>query len=182
MKIIQFLTIFIIAFGAFGLAADAQTRKTPVRRPIAKRTPLLIKTPARKPAVTAVMILTKEKVSNQRSNVNRFIDVLGPIAQTIETVEGDVRNRRVSKTLIDKNVANKQKVIQAIRNLRTGLVNLETDFRTKPDLKKFLVNIQGISDLSAQAEDSALANKFVASKEPLRLVAIKLTDTLAVMP
>lgn len=175
MKTIQLFTVLVLAFGAFVVSADAQRKKRPVRRTTVKK-------PVPKPTLTANMILTKTTVANQLSNVNNFVDKLGPIALGIESIDTEAKTKRVSKTALDKNEANKQGVIQAIRGLKTALVKLETDFRTKTDLKKFLVNIQGISDLSTQAEDSALAGKFVASKEPLRTVAKKLSDTLAVMP
>lgn len=174
MKLFQLFTLFILGFGTFVVTADAQ-RKKPVRRTSVYRPPV-------KPAVTAAMIVTKTKVANQHDNVNKFVDVLGPIAVGIEASDSEAKTRKVPKKLLDQNAANKQKVILAIRNLKTGLVNLETEFRTKTDLKKFLINIQGISDLCLKAEDSALAGKFVASKEPLRTVARKLSDTLAVMP
>lgn len=176
MRTVQFLMIPLLALGAFVASADAQRRKAPARRPAPR-----VKTPVR-PAVTSAVILAKTKVANQLSNVNRFIDVLGPIAQGIESVDGDAKTKRLPKTVLDQNETNKQKVIQAIRNLKAGLVNLETEFRTKNDLKKYLTNIQGISDLSAQSEDSALAGKLVASKEPLRTIAKKLSDTMAVLP
>ena len=182
MRTIQVLSLFVLALGFFSVTADAQKRKTPVRRTTAKKPPAT-RTAVAKPAVTATMIVTKTKVANQLSNVNQFINVLGPIAQGIETTDNDVKARRnVSRSLTDQNEENKRKVIQAIRNLKSGLVTLETDFRTKPDLKKYLINIQGISDLTAQSEDAAIAGKFVSAKDPLRTVAKRLSDTLAVMP
>jgi len=45
-----------------------------------------------------------------------------------------------------------------------------------------LPTIQGITDLCSQSEDSAIAGKFVAAKEPLRAISKKLSDTLALMP
>ena len=58
----------------------------------------------------------------------------------------------------------------------------ETEFRTKPVLQKYLPSIDGITDLSAASEDSAIAGKFVAAKDPLRDISKKLADTLAVLP
>jgi len=59
---------------------------------------------------------------------------------------------------------------------------LESDFRVKPNLKKYLPFIQGISELAGQAETSAIAGQFVSANGPLRTVQQKLTDTLAAMP
>ena len=78
--------------------------------------------------------------------------------------------------------AAKAKAVESIRNLKTALSNLESEFRTKTVLQKYLPTIQGITDLVAQSEDSAIAGHFVAAKEPLRQTSKKLTDTLAVLP
>src|SRR5690606_14643123 len=137
--------------------------------------------PAPKPKFNADVANAKQKTENQLSNVNRFIDVLGPVAQNIEDLDRQNRIKPLSREAFAKNEANKKKVIAALRNLRAGLVALETDFRTKAVLKKFLPNIQGISDLAAEAEDDMLASKFVAAKDPLRTVAQKLSDTYAVV-
>jgi hypothetical protein len=178
MRTARFLMILAVALGVFAATADAQRRKTTTRRTTTtKKPPTTVK-----PALTAEVIVAKTKVSNQLFNVNAFVDKLGPIAQGIESVDGEAKTKRLKKSILDENAANKQGVIQAIRGLKTGLVNLETEFRTKPDLRKFLVSIQGISDLAAQSEDAAIAGRFVASKDPLRTVAKKLGDTLAVMP
>ena len=124
----------------------------------------------------------REKVSIQSENVNRFVSVLGPIAQGIEDLDNSARSKPLAANTAEKNEANKQKVIAAIRNLRAGLLTLETEFRTKPVLQKYLPSISGITDLSAASEDSAIAGRFVASKDPLRDIAKKLADTLAVLP
>ena len=43
------------------------------------------------------------------------------------------------------------------------MIALEVDFRTKPQLQKYLINIQGISDMSGRAEDLANGGEFVES-------------------
>ena len=123
----------------------------------------------------------KEKVSNQIANLTRFIDILGPISAAIEAVDKEARTRKVKKTVLDQNEVNKGKVLEAIRNLRAGLVALETEFRTKTVLRKYLVKIEGISVLSAQSEDSAFAGKFIESRRPLLTVLQKLSDTYPAM-
>ena len=62
------------------------------------------------------------------------------------------------------------------------MVKLESDFRVKAALKKYLPMIQGISDLAGQSESSAIAGRFVNANTSLRSVQQKLTDTLAAMP
>lgn len=172
MKTIRLFLILLIATGFFAISADAQRRRT--RRPAPKPTPT--------PFVSGDVKVAKEKVSNQISNVTKFIEVLGPIAADIERFDREARNRKPPRKEIDQNEANKRKVIQAIRNLRAGLTALETDFKTKPALRKFLLKIEGIAALSAQSESSAVAGRFVESGRPLPNVVAKLSDTLATMP
>src|SRR5258708_28495174 len=173
MKLLKLITLGLLLLVLFTGAASAQRK--PVR-----------KTPVKKAPVTVVPPLDvragREKVDNQLANVNTFVDRLGPIAQSIEDLDESAKAKPLSKAAADKNEANKQKVILAIRNLRAGLTDLETEFRTKPVLQKYIPNIQGITELAAQSEDLAIAGKFVASKEPLRNVALKLTDTLKALP
>jgi len=59
---------------------------------------------------------------------------------------------------------------------------LESDFRTKSALQKYRIKVLGVTDLASEAENLAIAGKFVAFKQPLLDVSMKLTDTLAVMP
>jgi len=124
----------------------------------------------------------KLQVSNQLYNVNVFVDKMGPIAIAIENVDKEAAGGKLKKETVDANEINKKKIVAAIRGLREGLVALETDFRTKPQLAPYLSRIQGITTLFAQSEDHAIAGRFVASKDPLRQVALKLTETLAVLP
>ena len=174
MKHIQLVVFSLLSITIFAGAADAQ-RKT-VKKSSAKSA-------AAKSTLPPLDVrAAREKVSNQLANVNRFVDVLGPIAQGIETLDESARSRPLDKAANDRNEANKQKVIAAIRNLRAGLTDLEADFRTKPNLQKYLASIEGITDLAAQSEDSAIAGRFVNAKEPLRSVAQKLTDTLKILP
>ena len=108
---------------------------------------------------------------------------MGEVAVSIETIDKEAKtNRRIKKETIDANETYKKKMLQAIRNLRQGLLTLETDFRTKPQLSKYLVQIQGIANLCSQSEDHWIAGRYVTSKDPLRQVAQKLTATMAVMP
>ncbi|MDQ3323023.1 MAG: hypothetical protein M3525_11445 [Acidobacteriota bacterium] len=167
------MLIALFAFLAFmTVSVDAQRRRTP-----AKRTP--------KPAATispssAEIKQGAEKVSTQLKNVTKFIYVLGGVAGGIEDIDKD--SGKVSRAAADLNEENKQKVIQTIRNLRAGLAALEVEFRTKPALKNYLFQINGITDIGGSAEDEAAAGQFVQSGKTLLLVVEKLADTLAALP
>ncbi|MEP6946667.1 MAG: hypothetical protein ABJA02_12180 [Acidobacteriota bacterium] len=174
------MKIFRIVALLAGLMAASVVGINAQKRPTKKSTTK--KPPSTKTVPPLDVRAAREKVDNQLENVNRFVDKMGPIALAIETLDESNRAKRLPQDAVDKNEANKQKVIAAIRNLKDGLATLESEFRTKPILSKYLPNIQGITDLASKAEDSAIAGKFVESKEPLRGVSGKLTDTLGVMP
>ena len=107
-----------------------------------------------------IVAAAKQQVANQLYNVNQFVDIMGPIAVGIENFDKEAKtNRRIKKELVDENERNKQKMVLAIRGMRQGLSKLETDFRTKPQLSKYLLKIQGISTLCAQSEDNAIAGR-----------------------
>ena len=175
MKITRSLTLFMVCLTALAISAEAQSTKKPVRR----TTPVSNKTSTLPPLEVRA---ARVKVSNQLYNINAFLQRLGPISQNIEALDNDAKTKKIKKESIDQNEATKQKVITAIRTLRDGLVSLESEFRTKPDLKRYLPTIQGISDLAGQSVDSATAGKFVAANAPLRSVQQKLNDTLTAMP
>lgn len=175
MRKIQFGALVVISIALFAGAATAQ-KKTP-KRPVPK------KPPANKPLVAPLEVRTaREKVEIQRDNVVGFADKLGPIAQSIEVLDASAAAKRLSKEGIAKNEVTKQKFIAILRNIRNDLSLLESEFRTKPVLKKYLPNVEGVTDIAASAEDLAVAGKFVASKDPLREITKKLTDALAVIP
>lgn len=123
-----------------------------------------------------------QKVSIQIKNSTKFLFLLGSVANGIEAIDKDIKAGRVSKEIRDQNEQFKRDVMQSLRNLRAGLVQLEVDFRVKPDLKNYQTHIQGISDMSARAEDLAMAGQFTESGKVLLLVVEKLADTLAAMP
>jgi len=174
MKIMRYLLLAVVATALLSSAALGQNRK-PV-----KRTTTTPKTAATLPPLD--VRAARVTVSNQLANVTRFVSLLGPIGQAIEALDAEAKVKKLKKESLDKNAADKQTVIVTIRNLRQGMVKLESEFRVKPALKKYLPTIQGISTLAGQAEDSAIAGKLVAANTPLRTIQQKLTDTLAAMP
>ena len=183
MRTGRFLTILSILLLGLVLPAAAQRTRRPTTRPTPKPTPYKPINTTTRTTVSPIVAAAKQQVANQLYNVNQFVDIMGPIAVGIENFDKEAKtNRRIKKELVDENERNKQKMVLAIRGMRQGLSKLETDFRTKPQLSKYLLKIQGISTLCAQSEDNAIAGRFVASKDPLRQVAQKLSDTMAVMP
>jgi hypothetical protein len=164
---------FMLLVGVICVAPAVAQKKAPRKSSKAKATttiaPLDVRT-------------AREKVDIQLSNVQDFLDKLGPTAVSMETAIADQQAGRLrpeTSRIVD---AGRAKLVASIRGLRDALTPLESDFRTKSALQKYLPTVEGITDLSHEAEDSAIAGQFIASKEPLRKIVQKLTDALAVMP
>ena len=124
----------------------------------------------------------RDKVDTQLSNVNVWLNKYGPIALNLDAAVADEKNGKLSAKTTQAIDASRNKVVASIRDLKTGLTDLESKFRTTAVLSRYLPMIQGITDLAARSEDAAVAGQFVAAKDPLRDVTKKLTDTLNAMP
>ena len=172
-NLVKIAIVFACLF-AFGISAEAQKRRT---SKTVKNT-----TNAATPTANALVKEGANKVSVQIKNVTKFIYNLGGVARVIEDLDKEIAAGKASKNAPGTNSRNKEAVLQSLRNLRAGLVQLEIDFRAKPELRNYNSNILGISDMSAQAEDLASAGRFSESGKPLLLIVEKLADTLAVMP
>ena len=177
MKSMRFATVGLIA--VFVLAGSASAQKKSTKKPAPKKPP--VTTPVKLVPPLDVRA-GREKVDVQLSNVNDFVNKLGTIAQGLEVADADAKAGNLRPATAAKIKAKKIEIIAAIRNIKLGLGNLESEFRTKPAIQKYLPTIQGITDLAAQSEDLAIAGKFVAAKDPLRDASKKLTDTLTVLP
>jgi len=166
---------FFACLVCLALPANAQKRKTAGRK---------TKTAVAANAIvpTAELKSGAEKVSTQIKNVSKFIYVLGGVARVIEDLDKDIEAGKASRSAADLNAKNKQSVITTIRNLRAGLAALEVEFRTKPALRTYLFQIQGISDMSGVAEEQATAGQLTESGKTLLMVIEKLSDTLAALP
>ncbi|HEX9961488.1 MAG TPA: hypothetical protein VGB00_11180 [Pyrinomonadaceae bacterium] len=168
--------VLLVCLLSLSLSAAAQRRKTPARKT----------TPKTATVATAPNMLEvrdgAQKVSVQIKNVTKFIYLLGGVARVIEDLDKEIRAGKASRSANDLNARNKQGVVQTIKKLREGLASLEVEFRTKPALRAYLVNIQGISDMSGVAEDQALNGQLTESGKTLLLVVEKLSDTLAALP
>lgn len=171
------LTVFLVLLSA--AAANAQKRRAPVRKSTAR--------PAAASTSTGATNLLEirdgaAKVSTQIKNVTRFIYVLGGVARVIEDLDREIKAGKASRNANDLNAKNKQSVVNTIRGLRAGLAALEVEFRTRPGLRIYNINIQGIADLTGNAEDQAAGGQMTEAGKTLLLVVEKLSDTLAALP
>lgn len=172
MKIIKTAFLLVLTFVLFTTAATAQRKKPSVK-------------PSAAPPVTAASLEIRngaEKVSIQIKNVSKFLYTLGGIAVRIEDVDHEAKAKTVARATLDINAENKQRVMQAIRNLRAGIAALEVEFRTTPALTKYLIKINGITEISAETESLASAGNFSEAGKPLLALIEKLSDVLVAMP
>lgn len=162
----------------FLLTGSAVAQKKTTKKPAPKKAPV---TPVKLVQPLDVRA-GREKVDNQLSNVDDFVIKLVAIAQGLEVADADAKAGNLKPATAAKIKAKKIEIVEAIRNIKLGLASLESEFRTKATLQKYLVHIEGIADLATQAEDMAIDGKFVAAKDPLRDVSKKLTDALTAIP
>jgi len=167
---ITFLVLAVLL--TFAASAEAQRKKPLPKKPttaVATTNTLEIKQNADKTAI-------------QLKNVTTFLYKLGSIASAIEALDNDAKANKLSRAQLDKFTQQKQAVITSIRNLKAGLAALEVEFRTKPSIKLYLLQIQGVTDLATQSEDLATAGRFADSGRVLVSIVEKLADTLTAMP
>ena len=174
-NLLKFIALLAACFVIFTVSAAAQKRKTTTRR--------AAKTATESTAGNSFGIKEgAQKVSTQLKNLTRFLYGFGNVAQVIEDLDRDIKAGRASKNAPDLNQKNKHAVLSTIRDFRAGLAAVEVEFRTKPALKNYLFQINGITDIAGNAEDQASGGQFVESGKTLLLVVEKLADTLAAMP
>ena len=172
-KLMKYTAIFACLLCLI-VSAQAQKRRTP-----AKKT----RTNVTAAATNSFEIKSgAEKVSTQIKNLSKFIYNYGGIARVIEDLDKEIAARKASRNAPELNAKIKQDVLTSIKNLRAGLVALEIEFRTKPALKNYLFQIQGISDMSGRAEDQAANGQFTESGKTFLMVVEKLSDTLVALP
>lgn len=179
IKNIKRLLLVCLCLALFSTVVAAQKRKRTTRRPAAK--PVAAATT---PTTTNALEIKDGagKVSTQIMNLTKFLYTLGGVARGIEDADKDARAGRLSKTAADKHNQFKQTVIQSMRNIQAGLAALEVEFRTKPSLRPYLGQLQGVTALTGTAEDQALGGQFTESGKTLLLVVEKLSGTLVAMP
>ncbi len=174
-SLIKLIAIFACLL-SLTFSAEAQKRRSTAKRavkPVAT---------APKQANNFEVKQAAVKVATQIKNVSRFVYNLGSVARVIEDLDRDIAARKASRNANALNAKNKQSVVTTLQNLRAGLVALEIEFRTKPALRNYLFQIQGISDMAGLAEDQASDGQMTESGKTLLMVIEKLSDTLVALP
>lgn len=123
-----------------------------------------------------------EDVAIQIKNITKFVFVLGGVANGIEEIDKDVRAGKVSGEIARKNEEFKSNVRASVSGITTALIKLENDFRTKPALRKYLLDIEGVAARGRIAEDFSGRGRFTDSGKELLMVVERLADVLVAMP
>ena len=166
-RIFFFLLITIVLTPA---AAQAQTR-TRTSRPAPSPSKLL--TDKRTAGAT--------RIADQIKTLTRFIYVLGGIAKGLENVDDAARRNEASPAILDQAKQNKLTVRTSIRQVREGLDQLESDFSSTIELRRYYTRLAGVAAGAAAAEEQAAANQFDRSGRTLLEVVNRLTDVLLEM-
>jgi hypothetical protein len=154
--------------------ADSQTRK----RSPTKRTARASVSFAEKQQ--AEVLAGRERIAAQIKTLTQFLYLFGGISKGIETAEQVNRNREDSSVgLSNEQIErNKAKVKESIRNVRTGLDQLESSFRLNPVLQSYYPNLAGVAKIGQTAEGQAAANSFDQAGRSLLTAVNKLADAL----
>ena len=152
--------------------AAAQTRRrTPPRQPAA---------PAKAPPEVRA---AAEKISAQAKHMTLFLFRYGSVVKGIETTDDKVTRRGAAAAeLAERLKENKAAVVASIRNLQTGLRQMETEFQANPSLKHYYQRINGLSDDVSLAADAAAADNFDEAGTRLVEVVGVLMDALLPQP
>lgn len=120
--------------------------------------------------------------AEQAKRLNRFVFILGGIAEAIEKVDEEIKQGKASKSAIEQSDRSKDAVMQGIRNLRAGIVGLEVDYRSKESLRPHSSLISGITQMMGTAEDQVGDGKVKEAGRTLLAISERLIDTLASLP
>jgi hypothetical protein len=177
MKSLRILALMGLAVALFAGSAEAQKKKTTKKSPAVKTSTTSTRTIAPLEVRAA-----REKVQIQKDNVTFYVQKLGPIGNALETLEPAYIEKRLNQQNRAKHEQRKTSFVATIRNIRQDLIMLEAEFRTKAGLQKYSTGLNGIADVTAEAEDLAIAGKFVQSNARLREVEKRLAETLVALP
>ena len=121
------------------------------------------------------------RIAEQIKTLTRFIYVLGGIAKGLENVDDAARRNEASPAILEQSTKNKQAVRASIRKVREGLDQLESDFSSTLELRRYYTRLAGVAAGAAAAEEQAAANQFDRAGRSMLDVVNRLTDVLLEM-
>jgi hypothetical protein len=121
------------------------------------------------------------RVADQIKTLTRFIFVLGGVAKGLEGVDDAASRNEASPAVLEQAKQNKLTVRTSIRKVREGLDQLESDFSSNIELRRYYPRLAGVAAGAAAAEEQAAANQFDKAGRSLLDVVNRLTDVLLEM-
>lgn len=140
-------------------------------------------TPARSTttSLTDKRTIGARRVADQIKTLTRFIFVLGGVAKGLEGVDDAARRNEATPAVLEQAKQNKLTVRTSIRKVREGLDQLESDFSSTIELRRYYTRLAGVAAGAAAAEEQAAANQFDKAGRSLLDVVNRLTDVLLEM-
>lgn len=163
------------------LFTTAEAAKQKKRKPAAKRTATPTTTYAQKQQ--AELQAGRERIASQIKTLTQFLYLFGGISKGIETAEQANRSHEDSSAALSSEQIerNRSRVKESIRNVRVGLDQLETAFRTNPVLTNYYASVSGVAKIGQNAESQAASNKFDDAGRSLLTAVNKLADALTTL-
>ena len=84
------------------------------------------------------------RVATQIKTLTRFIYVLGGVAKGLEGVDDAARRNEASPAILDQAKQNKVTVRTSIRKVREGLDQLESEFSSTMELRRYYTKLAGV--------------------------------------
>jgi hypothetical protein len=166
-RITTFLLFVTVLVPATTLAQSRTRRSSPTRT---ATTPLLEKRTA-----------GAKRIADQIKALTRFIYVMGGVSKGLENVDDAARRNEASPAILEQAKQNKVTVRMSIRKVREGLDQLESEFSSTTELRRYYTRLAGVAAGAAAAEEQAAANQFDRSGRTLIEVVNRLTDVLLEM-
>lgn len=125
----------------------------------------------------------RERIATQIKALSQFLYLLGGISKGIETAEQANRNHEESSVALPvaQIERNKIRVRDSIKNVRAGLDQLESSFRSNAALQSYYPNLAGVARIGQMAESQAASNNFDQAGRSLITAVNKLTDSLVAL-
>src|SRR4029453_13994434 len=139
------------------------------------------KTPTRTAPLVDKKTEGGRRVADQIKTLTRFIYLLGGVGKGLELMDESERRNEASPALLEQAKKNKVTVRTSIQSLRESLDQLESDFSSNPDLRRYYTRLAGVASGAAAAEQQAASNQFDRAGRTLLEVVNRLTDVLLEM-
>lgn len=139
------------------------------------------KTPTHTAPLVDKKIEGGRRVADQIKTLTRFIYLLGGVGKGLELMDESERRNEASPALLEQAKKNKVTVRTSIQSLRESLDQLESDFSSNPDLRRYYTRLAGVAAGAATAEQQAASSQFDRAGRTLLEVVNRLTDVLLEM-